>query len=265
LYYANVIIPAALILLFYIIHKIFLRKENKVQHKQNDACVDDNNSRHLIQSEVDLQEQTHRKISTEIHDNICLTLSLSKLYLTDLNYNDPSDTHDKVSTSISLLKKAMADLNDMSKWMNPDVIEKFGLIKAIEELVNDLQRTEHYDADMLITGNIRRIAPEKELMIFRVIQEAVNNILKQANAKSIRISVVFRDAFIEAEISDNGKGFEANPFAGMGITNMRQRTKLLAGKLSIQENNGGGITVTLTVPEKTNQLNTCKQIPLLSE
>jgi signal transduction histidine kinase len=253
--YANVIIPTALILLFYVIHKLFLRKEIKVQPKQNAACVNYGERNHLIQSQVDLQEQTHRKISAEIHDNICLTLSLSKLYLTDLNYHDPPDTHDKVNTSISLLKTAMADLGNMSKWMNPDVIERFGLIKAIEELVNDLVKTEQYDADMLISGNIRRIPPANELIIFRVIQEGVNNILKHANAKSIRISVRFSEAFLKVEISDNGKGFDANHSAGMGITNMRQRTKLLAGTLEIHQRDGGGTTVTLTVPEKINQLN----------
>ena len=165
MYYANVIIPAALILLFYILHKLFLRKEIKLQPKQNDVCLNYRESNHLIQSQVDLQEQTHRKISAEIHDNICLTLSLSKLYLTDLNYHDPPDMQGKVSTSISLLKKAMADLNAMSKWMNPDMIEKFGLIKAIEELVNDLVKTEHYAADMVISGNVRRIPPSTELIL----------------------------------------------------------------------------------------------------
>src|SRR5688572_26974966 len=178
---------------------ILMRKQKRIRKRihQHD----------FLQSQIEIQEQTFQKISTEIHDNISLTLSLSKIYLHDLNFNDHNDMFDKINLSVSLIKKAIGDLNGLSKSLNPDTIEKFGLIKSIEEQVNDIRKAELFKINFQVNGHPHSQGISTELIIFRMIQEALNNIIRHANATEANISLDYERTGLTVHIHDNGSGF----------------------------------------------------------
>src|SRR6476619_3078659 len=103
---------------FYLVHTLYNRKQARSRKKQNQLD--------LMRSQIDIQEETFQKTSCEIHDNIALTLSLSKIYLHDIDFNDHTDANDKINLSMCLIKKAMDDLNNLSRALNADSIQTFG-------------------------------------------------------------------------------------------------------------------------------------------
>ena len=208
----------------------------------------------FLQSQIEIQEQAFQKISTEIHDNISLTLSLSKIYLHDLNFNDRDDMFDKINLSVSLIKKAIGDLNGLSKSLNPDTIEKFGLIKSIEELVNDIRKTELFNINLQVNGVSHSPGISTELIIFRMIQESLNNIIRHANATEANISIGYERTGLTVLVRDNGSGFNTeNLFSnnnGFGLNNMKKRATIINARLLVESQPQNGTAIMIHVPLK---------------
>ena len=163
-----------MVVVFYLVHTVYTRKQSRSRQKTNE--VD------LLRSQIDTQEQTFQKISCEIHDNIALTLSLSKIYLHDIDFNDHHDAHDKINFSVCLIKKAMDDLSNLSRTLNAESLQKFGLLKSVEKLVNDISKAELFRITLNVKGMSHSAPPNDELIIFRMIQESLNNIIRHAAA-----------------------------------------------------------------------------------
>jgi two-component system NarL family sensor kinase len=247
LYYLNVLIPAALIGVFYLVHMLFLRHQARSNRKKT--------QQDLLQSQIEVQEQTFQKISADIHDNISLTLSLAKIYLHDLDFNDHSDLGDKINLSMNLIKKAMEDLNNMAKSLNPETIEKFGLIKSIEEQVSDISKAELFKIKFNVTGIRRSPGVHTELILFRIIQEALNNIIRHADATHVTLALDYEKSGLTVRIRDNGAGFDpATPFLnnGSGLSNMRKRATIINARLLIDSRLQKGTSVKILLPLSTN-------------
>ena len=244
MHHLNLLIPVAAIAVFYLLHLFFVRRQNSSRKKKNDH--------HLLQSQIEIQEQTFHKISTEIHDNISLTLSLSKIYLHDLDFNDPADLSDKINLSASLIKKAIDDLNNLSKSLNRDTVEKFGLIRSVEELVNDISKAELFNIKFKLKGIPRSADVNTELVLFRIIQESLNNIIRHANATHVSLTTEFEKTNLTIRIRDNGSGFctEDVQFTsnGSGLSNMKKRALVINARLQIESKPQNGTTVKIILP-----------------
>jgi two-component system, NarL family, sensor kinase len=228
--------------LFYLVHTFFNCKANSRKKK---------NQFNLMQSEIDMQEQTFQKISAEIHDNISLTLSLSKIYLHDLDFSDHADLQDKINLSVSLIRKAMDDLNNLSKSLNADGLQKFGLLKSVEVLVNDIARTQLFKIKLNVKGIPHPQPVYDELIVFRMIQETLNNIIRHANATEVIFWMDFEKSNLKIRISDNGEGFnvnEADRYEGTGLGNLKKRAQILNAALLIESLPTQGTTVKIIVP-----------------
>ena len=227
---------------------IFIKKQNRSREKKNQHDI--------LQSQIEMQEQTFQKISTEIHDNISLTLSLSKIYLEELDPSDPADMSDKINLSASLIKKAINDLHILSKSLNPDSFEKFGFIRSIEELVKDINRAELFKIKFNVKGVIHSQGPENELILFRIIQESLNNIIKHANATEVSISLKYIKRSLTVRIQDNGTGFKTEDTTfnnnGSGLGNMKKRAQMINAKLYIDSKPQNGTAIKIFVPISKN-------------
>lgn len=210
------------------------------------------NQNNFLQTQIEIQEQTFRKISTEIHDNISLTLSLSKIYLHDLNFNDNDDMSDKINLSVSLIKKAIGDLNGLSKSLNPDTVEKFGFIKSIEEQVNDIRKAELFKINFQVTGPPHSPGISTELIIFRMIQESLNNIIRHANATEANISLEYERTGLNVRIYDNGMGFNTEKIFsnnnGFGLSNMKKRATIINARLLVESQPKNGTAINIHIP-----------------
>lgn len=224
---------------------IFYQKRQINYHNKLNALKLDF-EKNLLSSQVEIQEQTFQSISREIHDNISLSLTLVKLNLNTLDWNNHDRVKKSVSGSIDILGTAISDLSHLSRSMNTDVIKNMGLMKAVKNEIEKLREMAHLDVAYEIKGEPIFLDSEKEIVIFRIIQEAFNNIIKHAKASCIWLELDFHNHFLDILIKDDGVGFTRNHDkevcrAGMG--NMETRAKLFGGKLVLE-----------TLPEKGTQI-----------
>jgi signal transduction histidine kinase len=215
----------------------------------------------LLQTEIEIQEQTFNFISMEIHDNIAQVLSLAKLHLNCLELIKNFQNTDRLNKSKDLISKSLEDLSSLSKSLDSDIIESHGLIHAIEYEIERWKRFTDDKIELEVIGNVEFLNNRNELLIFRIIQEALNNIIKYANASVVTIRIEQIDYDLKISINDNGVGFDIekiyeNKKVGKmsGLKNMKQRAEILAGKLNIFSTPGSGSTVEAIIPLNYNSL-----------
>jgi signal transduction histidine kinase len=211
--------------------------------------------KNILSSQLEIQEQTFRHISQEIHDNISLSLTLAKLHLNTHNMKVKSLENELVESSIDLISKALVDLNDISKSMDSDLIESHGLIHAIEFEVEILQKTGLHKIDFTVNGTPFYMDTSRELVLFRMIQESCNNILKHADAENIRIELAYEKEWLTVQITDDGKGFDPLELqrqktigSNAGLKNIQLRAALLDGKIQILSQPLKGTSLVFEIP-----------------
>ena len=204
----------------------------------------------LLHSQLEIQEQTLNHISAEIHDNIGQTLSLAKLTLNTVDLGQEEKAAEKLYNSKELVGKAITDLRNLSRTLHADAMLASGLIKAIENEMDLIAKTGAIQTSIHVLGNPSLLPPQRELLLFRTVQEALNNSMKHSGANQLEILVNFDAPFLELTVRDNGKGFNADEGpqnGGTGLRNMKNRMKLLGGDLHILSKQTG-TSVTMKVP-----------------
>jgi len=145
-------------------------------------------------------------------------------------------------------------VRSLSQALRPPMLEEFGLLAVLQELANGPADQRGISVRFEVRGTSRRLSPDVELALFRIVQEALTNISKHAQATEGVIEVEFSPDTIKLRISDNGQGFElpatTDDFAysgKLGLTGMRERAKLVDGTLKIWSELGKGTTLLLEV------------------
>jgi two-component system, NarL family, sensor kinase len=209
----------------------------------------------LLKSKLEMQEETLEHISRELHDNIGQSITLAKLYINTIDLDIESPGAKKIEYAVDLLTHSLDDLRNISKGMSMELINADGLAKAIESQVNQLKKTERYDIELEIRGNYNFLEEQKEIILFRILQETINNIIRHAMADSVRIVLDSTPYAISLMVKDNGMGFntenyvaEGTGFRRGGISNMMARAALIEAEFSIESKPGEGTVVRITVP-----------------
>jgi signal transduction histidine kinase len=209
----------------------------------------------LLQTQLEIQEQTLKNISQEIHDNVGQVLSLAKLTLNTMDITKTEQLQGKIDNTLSQVSKAINDLRDLSKSFNTDNISAIGLISAIGNELDMIGKTDSHKTEFKIEGSSRKLESQKELILFRIVQEALHNIIKHAAAKNVKVLAVYSPEELELQIQDDGKGFdltplneEANTGFGLGIRNMHNRAKLIGADFTMSSSTGTGTIVKIVLP-----------------
>ncbi len=197
----------------------------------------------LVKSKMEIQEQTLRSISEEIHDNIGQVLSLVSLNLNTIATQDK----EKVKTTSDLLHKAIQDLRNLSKSLNPERIQQVGLLASIKSDLQFLQGTGKYSCSLEVDENFPDFDSNNTVIIFRIMQEVINNIIKHADASAITVNMKVKEDKPVISITDNGKGFRPGEPGtnGIGLQNIKHRALLVKATAETTSLPGAGTTVSL--------------------
>jgi two-component system, NarL family, sensor kinase len=213
----------------------------------------------LLRTQLEIQEQTLKNISQEIHDNIGQALSLAKLNLNTMPATTDEVLKQKISTSKELVSKAIVDLRDLSRSLNTDYVVDMGLQRAVEYELELITKSTGIKTSLEIEGSTYRLDKQKELILFRIVQEVFNNIVKHSAAKNIFAVIRYGETFLELKITDDGKGVnlqplneEANNTFGLGIRNMHSRAKLIGADFRMTSSIGKGTEVKINLPITNN-------------
>jgi signal transduction histidine kinase len=212
-----------------------------------------NYDREKYKAQLEIKEQTSQEISREIHDNVGQILSLAKLGLGTLDLDRKEESKNSIAEISDIIEKALDDLRHLSRTLNAEVITKGGLKKSIEMQVGYIQRGGKFNINFNVSGEPIFLLETKEIILFRIIQEAVNNIIRHATATDICISLFYEKNFLKLKIQDNGKGFSLGeqsdePKSINGIYNMRHRAKLIEAEFEIDSKPGKGTSIIVTTP-----------------
>lgn len=222
-------------------------RNRRLRHQQQLTEVRARYDEELLRAQLEIQEGTLRTISEEIHDNIGQTLSLAKLHLNTIPPTEEGS--EKIASSRDLVGKAIQDLRSLSKTLNRDTVLSAGLVKALEFELGQLQKSGAYTTDLQVSGGVRRLEGQAELILFRIVQEAIQNILKHAEATRVEVALRFGPTTFGLTIRDNGKGLVVQEGRGMeegsGLKNMRHRAALIGADLQLQPAEGGGTVLTI--------------------
>lgn len=238
-------------LIFLVLTLLYLYNRRQKKHSENIITIKQDFEKTILNSQLEIQEQTFQHISREIHDNINLSLTLAKLQLNTFDWQDPEKSSIKLESSINLLTTSISDLSDISRSMNADLITEQGLLKALDEEVKRIQEVEIFQLDYCIQGSPVFMESTKELIIFRIIQEAFNNIIKHARAREVRLWLNYQPDILEIEIRDNGRGFDRSQCSNSkqaGLKNMETRVKILKGEMNCSSLPGKGTKLYFIIP-----------------
>jgi signal transduction histidine kinase len=233
----------------FLIFRIYLKKKRSfIEEKEGMKIIFE---KAILQSQVEIQEQTLQTISQEIHDNIGQTLSLVKLNLNTINLAN-ENAEEKINFSKELVSKAITDLRILSKTLNKDSILSTGLLKALDNELQLVKRSTEMKISLTTSGNIYKLDGKIELILFRIIQEGLNNIIKHSNASIILIHAGYLPNELQVIIKDDGNGFDVLPGGGYkeqgsGLLNMKNRAELIGGMFEIVSSIQG-TTITITAP-----------------
>ncbi|MBB6611771.1 hypothetical protein H7F15_12035 [Pontibacter sp. Tf4] len=231
-------------------------QKKRLLHQQEVTELVDSYQKEMLKAQLEMQEQTFLSISQEIHDNVGQVLSLARLNISTLENTITQAGASKLATSKELIDQAIQDLRDLSKRLNSKYVTQQPLSALLKFQLELIGKTGVIDTSFDLIGQELPVAPDKKLILFRIAQEAINNILRHAQADAIAVRVSFRADGMTLNISDNGRGFDqADPApallhmaGGTGITNMHSRAAMIGAKFSIESTPGAGTLVHLELP-----------------
>ena len=200
-----------------------------------------------LQSMVNGQETERTRIAKDLHDGLGGLFSTIKMHFSSLQHeNENLKTNPLFSKSYDMVNTASEEVRRIAHNMMPEVLIKLGLVQASKELCNSISAGKLLQVSLQSYGMEKRLNASTEIMLFRIIQELLNNIIKHANATEAIIQFNRNDKRLSVTVEDNGRGFNLNETDGQthaGLESVQNRVTYLNGKLSIESEKEIGTTV----------------------
>ncbi len=232
-----------MIITFFIAILIQYQKRRQ-QHLLEVKDLEHQFSQTLLSSQIEIQEQTLRNISQELHDNISQKLGLAKLQLNQLQTLQPEI---EIGPTKSVIADAIADIRSLSKSMHPDRIASIPLKESIEHEINLLRHASPATFICNIDNDPETLTPDQRIILFRIFQELLNNALKYAHASAIEVLLV-SNGNITLTVMDNGTGLPPDYQKGIGHTSIQNRVTLLKGTFHLEPKQDGGTVARVEIP-----------------
>lgn len=226
-----------------LLFRIYLKRKNQLLLEKERMNIEFEQT--LLKSKLEIQEHTFNEISREIHDNIGQVLSLVRINLNTINA--PGDA-EKINLMDEWMEKAITDLRNLSHSLDADHIRHHGWISPVTKLLTGLQRSGKFSVHMEYDDDLPPLGNDKPIILFRMIQEVINNIIRHAGADTIHLEARKENDKLVINIRDNGKGFDAgrNP-GGVGLQNLKNRSKMINADLAIKSEKDSGTTINITI------------------
>jgi signal transduction histidine kinase len=201
-----------------------------IEQKEKDMHFE----KELATSQVEMKEQTLNYIGQELHDDLGQKLSVVRLRHNQLIPKLSNGEKEELVELNELLGECIQDIRNLSKTLITEQIIHFGLVESIEREIQRIKKLKLLKIEFLTDKHDIDITPKHGLILFRIIQESINNILKHSKAKNVSIELEDNQEKLKITIKDNGKGFNTHIIRdGSGLKNMELRAKLIQAEFSI--------------------------------
>lgn len=239
-----------ILLIFFLLFILYWQRMKSNRFIEEKETIKNAFKEQLLTSKIEIQEQTLNHISMEIHDNVGQTLSLLKAQMNILEQHEELDKK-LLGEAKANVSKAMTDLRHMARSLNTEQITFDGLYWMTLRELERLKSIAIFETNIAIEGEEVRFSDERQLILFRIIQEILQNIVKHAEAKNIEVKFCYTPTHFTLTISDNGKGFADDSKEltrlGMGLHNIKKRAEILGGEAMIVSTKRQGTSVEISI------------------
>ena len=202
LYFILVIVLLTVFTVFFVI--TYQRRKNKMLQDKFEA--EQRFIAELTKARLEIQEATLKNVSWELHDNIGQLLSVASIQLKILAKKTGEEISSEVTELKELIGNSLSEVRSLSRSLNNEVIDHSGLETSVTNEIDRFNRMEILNASLSITGEPTALKPEDVVIIFRILQEFFSNVIKYAEATTLRVSFIYKEEELQIEVIENGKG-----------------------------------------------------------
>ncbi len=222
------------------------------QRKLSQQLIDQEIQKQKLLTEATItgQEKERQQIGKELHDNINQHLTTARLYLEVANEKATGEIQELIRLSLKNIGGMIKEIRTLSQSLVPPTLGDIGLVESIQELCDSLKRAHTFSIDFVSRHFEESAITEiMKLMLFRIIQEQVNNIIRHSHATEVHIKLQSDAESVILSIQDNGTGFDQEKTRkGMGLNNIASRAALMGGRADIKAGPGEGCILTIELP-----------------
>jgi signal transduction histidine kinase len=200
---------------------------------------------------VTTQENERKNLSRELHDAVGQSLSAVQFELHDLAVvisPQQEQLRGRVDRIRELVESSLAMIRNMARLLRPTMLDDLGLAAALEGQAREISRSTGVQIDVRASGLSAELPDEHKTCVFRIAQEALNNVCRHANADSVKITLETSDTWVLVTIQDDGRGFRPDQTKGLGLIGMHERVENLGGTLGIRSEPGQGTRIEARLP-----------------
>ncbi|CAN5606717.1 hypothetical protein BH11BAC3_BH11BAC3_30870 [soil metagenome] len=226
-----------------VIKYIFQRKQ--LQYIKTLEELKANSLTSLIQKQEAIQNKTFKDVSNKLGSTAGQQLMVAKYkLLNSVKTKEAGYSKKMIGESVDMISLAIEQLRDASRGMSADIITNYRLVQGIENEMEHIKYKKH-KVNFSVSGTIYYLSSYDELIIYRILQEALSNIVKHSNGNEINIKLIYDEKTLKLEIKDNGQGFIKTPKlnTGNGITFIRKGTRLLSGVCKFSNDLGAKVAI----------------------
>ena len=232
--------------------RCFLSRKKMLEKELDQKKAELSHQKEITQSVIMTQEQERKRIARDLHDDISSKLNVINLNANilkdgDFSLNENGNCNNAI---LDLTYIAIESARKIAHNLLPPILEKFGLIAAIEELADDFNNSKLIQIDYNINAENKILKPQNELHLFRIVQELINNSVSHGNASNCKLTISCEDSLLFMDYTDNGIGFDTNDLItkkGLGLKNIDSRVSLLNGNYKIKSNVGEGFNIAIEI------------------
>jgi signal transduction histidine kinase len=205
-----------------------------------------------------VQEEERRRLARELHDGIGQTLSALKIQLERLEQQAEGARPEllaRLADSVQLVGRVLNETRELSRLLRPPVLDGLGLVPALRWLARTLEQRTGLAVELEVEGIDERLDPDLETLVFRVVQEALNNVVKHAGVSSTKVALKAGTGHLSLQVADQGRGFDvasawrtSAESSGCGLRGIQDRVELFGGRFQVHSKPGGGTELRVRVP-----------------
>jgi len=223
--------------------------------KLRDITAERKSEEAVLKAIITTQQEEHKRVADDLHDSLGQELSMTKLMLSHLrrNMNNPDQIKELLDTCDEIIQQSIQQVREICFDLMPGVLTRGGLKMGINDLIKRLNKTKNYQTTFDFNLDDVEIGSELEIVIYRIVQEFINNMIKHSDANELRIQLsLFDNESIRLYLEENGQGFDMSSLSKIGenrgYQNLLTKTKAFGGKLSYDSKVGEGTSLEIKFP-----------------
>ena len=217
---------------------VFQKRKNKLLFEKWEAQR--RYEREIVNSRLEIQEQTLKNVGWELHDNIGQLLSVAKMQLNMVGRVLEDSAKEQVREIGDIVGDTLKEVRSLSKSLNNEVVGYMGLEKSIANELDRFQRLKILNAEFSVVGEKIDVQQKDAIIIFRILQEFFSNVIKHAKASRLEVKLKYDDALV-INVVDNGQGFDLDQVdKNSGLFNMKSRAELIGAEYDLKSTIGKG-------------------------